>query len=57
MTGMDSYGQDCYRAGLRGGLSGYHRPEHAAVREADRKSYDVSDEFPASYYRRRAQRV
>ncbi len=52
MAGMGSYGQNRYGTGFRGSVSGYYRPEHAAVREADREPYDLSDEFPASHFRR-----
>ena len=52
MAGMDSYGQSRNEAGFRGSVPGYYRSEHAAVREADREPYDLSDEFPASHFRR-----
>ena len=31
--------------GFRGSISGYHRPEYAAVRKADREPHCISDEF------------
>ena len=38
-------------------ISGYHRPEYSVVRKADRELDNLSNEFPASHYRRNSQRV
>lgn len=45
VVGVDSYRRDGHGTGFRGSISGYHRPEYAAVRKADREPHCISDEF------------
>ena len=45
VAGVDSYRRDGHGTGFRGSISGYHRPEYAAVRKANREPHCISDEF------------